>query len=813
MKYKSELKAYRSIIEKINNRRQALEKTRDRWIQEKSQYLKEQVKKSAGLDMGSGNLAHKETSEQELDRLLIEAFALACEASRRVLGMRPYDVQLAAGIAMHNGHLAEMQTGEGKTLAAVLPAYLNGLTGKGVHILTFNDYLARRDAGWMGPVYEFLRLSVAAVQEGMTGAERRQAYASDIVYITAKEAGFDFLRDRRCSNREGPVHRKFNFTIVDEADSILIDEARVPLVIAGETEAHPFDPYDMARLVRQLIQEKLYYFDEYSRDVNFSDDGMARLEELLKCGDLHSAKNNALLAGANLALQAELLLKQDIDYIVRDGKIELVDAFTGRVAENRRWPYGLQTAVEAKENLDIQPDGIILGSITLQHFIQLYSKVAGMTATAKTSEEEFINFYNLKVVVIPPNRPCIRQDLADVVFTHKEAKNRAIVEEISKVHEQGRPILVGTASVEESEQLAKALQISGIPCHVLNAKNDEKEAAIIAEAGALNAVTISTNMAGRGTDIRLGGKDRLYHQQVAGLGGLYVIGTNRHESRRIDNQLRGRAGRQGDPGSSRFFISMEDDMMVRYHLDELIPGKFIPARQDKPVSHSVIAREIARAQRIVEGENFEIRKTLFKYSFLVEKQRQIIQKDRMALLLGMESPNLLEHHPETCQKYGRLSDEVGSDVLETAEKQLTLYYIDECWTAHLGYLAHIKEGIHLMGIAGKDPSIEFQKLAVKAFETIHGEISEKIISAFMRARITAAGIDMEKEGLHRPTSTWTYLINDLPFANPLHQVLISSNAFAFGAALVMLQHLPLLPVIYLSRLFRRLWKKGTRDGA
>jgi preprotein translocase subunit SecA len=793
MKYKSQMKSYQALIQEINRQRSSMEGTRDRWLKEKSRYLKEQVRKGAGLDA-----------------IMVEAFALVCEASRRVLEMQPYDVQIAAGIAMHRGSLVEMQTGEGKTLAAVLPAYLNALTGKGVHILTFNDYLARRDAAWMGPVYRFLGLSVAPVQEGMSIYQRKEAYASDIVYITAREAGFDFLRDQRCLSEDHLVHRPFNYTIVDEADSLLIDEARVPLVVAGETAAHPFDPHDMARRVRRLIAGGYYYFDEYSRDVNFSDEGMERLEALLGRGHLHTPENNPFLSGANLALQAELLLKRDIDYIIRDGKIELVDAFTGRVAENRRWPYGLQTAIEAKEDLEIQPEGMILGSITLQHFLKLYPKVAGMTATAKTSAEEFENFYQLEVVVIPPNKPCIREDLPDVVFTHKAAKAMALLAEIGAVHATGRPILVGTASVEESEELAALLKGIGIHCVVLNAKNDEKEAAIVAEAGALKAVTISTNMAGRGTDIRLGGKDQRDYDRVVALGGLYVIGANRHESRRIDNQLRGRAGRQGDPGSSCFFISLEDEMMVRYHIDELIPKKYLPQEQDGEIRHPVIAREIARAQRIVEGQNYEIRKTLFKYSFLVEEQRKILQGQRMDLLVKTDNEtfSFLEQQPETSERCARLLQEVGKPVLEKVEKQLTLYYIDDFWTRHLDYLSHIREGIHLLGVAGKDPSFEFQKMAVKAFSEMQEEIDDKIIESFNRAVITKKGIDEEKEGMKRPSATWTYLINDIPFANPLHQVLISSNAFAFGAALMVVQNLPLLPLILIGRLLRRLWKKA-----
>ena len=773
--YKQGLKPYRQLLTKINEHRSRLEIAADRQLKNMSADLIQQAR--AGIS---------------LDDLLVEAYSLACEVSRRVLNLRPFDVQIAAAIAMHQGNLAEMQTGEGKTLAAVLPAYLNSLNEKGVHVLTFNDYLARRDAGWMGPIYQFLGLSVGFVQEGMSIEERQKAYASDITYITAKEAGFDFLRGQRCLRKEDLVHRSFHFAIVDEADSILIDEARVPLVIAGEISPPQANPYDLARLVRSFNKDADYYHDEYSRDVNFTDTGIDRLEKHLGCGNLHDLKNNQLLSALNLALQAEFLLHRDIDYIIREGKVELVDEFTGRVADNRRWPYGLQTAIEAKEMLEIQPEGMILGSITLQHFLKLYPKIAGMTATAKTSGEELETFYQLKVVEIPPNRPCIRIDHPDIVFTHKEAKTQALIREIVQTHTIGCPILVGTASVEESEQLAQVLRQTGVGCSVLNAKNDEVEAAIVAEAGALNAVTISTNMAGRGTDIRLGGKNQENHDEVVALGGLVVIGTNRHESRRIDNQLRGRAGRQGDPGSSRFFISMEDDLMGRYKLHELIPSKHLPQKQDAPIGNPIVAREIARAQRIIEGQNFEIRKNLRNYSFFVEEQRKILLQWRSDVLLDKEPLTLLATaEPE---RYGKLLSTVGGAILKQVEKQITLFHIDQCWTRHLAYIAHIREGIHLLGFAGKNPTFEFQKMALKAFDHLQQKIDEKIIKTFNAVIITENGIDAEQEGLKGPSSTWTYLINDNPFGNQLQGVLLGSHAFAFQAAPWLMLFLPFILV-------------------
>ncbi len=789
--YHCQLKPYRRLITEINQSRSHLETREDHYLKEKS-----------------ADLLRRARAGVSLENLLVEAFALSCEASRRVLHLSPFDVQIAAGIAMHRGKLAEMQTGEGKTLAAVLPAYLNALNSKGVHILTFNDYLARRDAGWMGPIYQFLGLSVGFVQEGMSIEERQKAYHSDITYVTAKEAGFDFLRDQRCLCEENLVQRPFHFVIVDEADSILIDEARVPLVIAGEMETLRADPYQLAELVRGLDKETDYCFDEYSRDVNFSDTGLDRLEKHLGCGNLHDLENNQLLSALNLALQAELLLHRDIDYIVRSGKVELVDEFTGRVADKRRWPYGLQTAIEAKENLGIQPEGTILGSITLQHFMELYPKMAGMTATARTSAEELLTFYDLKVEVIPPNRPCIRIDHPDVVFTHKQAKTKALIREIVQVHLTGRPILVGTASVEESEQLAQALGEVGVECNVLNAKNDEAEAAIVAEAGALKAVTISTNMAGRGTDIRLGGKNQETYREVKALGGLYVIGTNRHESRRIDLQLRGRAGRQGDPGASRFFISLADDLMVRYHIDALIPGKHLPQRQDTPLANPIVAREIARSQRIVEGQNFEIRKTLRNYSYIVEEQRKIIQRWRRDILLDNEPLTLLA--ASSSERYNQLLPTVGETMLKQVEKQLTFFYIDQCWTEHLAYIAHIKESIHLVGFGGKIPCNEFQKMAIQAFDELLQKIDESIIQTFNTAVITKDGIDAEREGLTGPSSTWTYLINDNPFGDQLRMKLIVSTSFAVmvGASPVAI---PIFWIIAVIRIIKRFLRRNRKN--
>ena len=704
------------------------------------------------------------------DDLLIEGFALVRESARRVLAMRPFDVQVLAGIVMHRGKLVEMQTGEGKTLAAVLPAYLNALAGRGVHVLTFNDYLARRDAQWMGPLYRFLGLSVGSVQEGMSPRERREAYACDVTYVTAKEAGFDFLRDHLCTVQEDLVHRAFHYAIVDEADSILVDEARVPLVIAGSTEACRIDPYRAAAMVRSLDSQRHFKSDEFARNVRFTELGFDKLESELGCGSLHNAENLDLLTELSLALHARVLLRREVDYIVRNGRVELVDDFTGRVAANRRWPDGLQAAVEAKEGVELQSQGIIRGSITLQHFLRLYPKLAGMTATAQPAAEELYTFYDLGVVVIPPNRPCVRSDGPDAVFTHKEAKDRALVAEISRVHRAGRPVLVGTASVAESERLAALLAETGIECEVLNARNDEHEAQIVAQAALPGAVTISTNMAGRGTDIKLGGDPPQNCQRVKDLGGLYVIGTNRHESRRIDDQLRGRAGRQGDPGESRFFISLEDDLIDRYGIRRLLSSSYQDLRQDEPLDDLSASRAIARSQLTIERQTFEIRRTLWRYASLVENQRKKIHERREAILLDPEPLNLLA--TRATERYEQLQRTIGERVLDQVERQISLFHIDQCWAEYLVRVADIRDNIHLVVLGGMyDPLDEFHKMLGREFGSLLETIDARIVQTFCSAEITEKGLDLAKEGLAGPSATWTYLISDNPFGDALQRLL------------------------------------------
>ncbi|MGE5633434.1 MAG: accessory Sec system translocase SecA2 [Caulobacteraceae bacterium] len=709
------------------------------------------------------------------NKLLIKAFALAREASRRVTGLYPFDEQVIAGLCLQDGKLVEMKTGEGKTLAAVMPAYLNALSGRGVHILTFNDYLAHRDAEWVGPIYEFLGLSVGYIKEGMNPDERKKAYFSDITYVTAKECGFDYLRDFLCVDKDKLVQRPFNYAIVDEADSILIDEARIPLVIAGEISENGEAGFHLSRLIKGLKKGKDYEIDQYERNVFLTDEGLQRIEEMLGCGNLYMPENLELLTGLNCALHAEVLLERDKDYIVRNGKVEIIDEFTGRIADKRHWPDKLQAAVAAKEGLVHRARGIVLGSVTLQHFLSLYPKLAGMTGTALTAAGEFKDFYCMDVVVIPTHKPCTRMDHPDVIFLHKAAKQKALVSEIKRIHETGRPVLIGTGSVEESEELARDLKNEGVACVVLNARNDEMEASIIAKAGEIGAVTVSTNMAGRGVDIKLGGEKGQDREKVAALGGLYIIGTGLNESRRIDNQLRGRGGRQGDPGESRFFISLEDSLFRKYGFAELIPAKNYPGMGEEPAEDAFVRQAIQRGQRIIEGYNYDIRKQLGKYAFLIEQQRRIIHNMRQGILKDNTPLRLLSER--AAERYYSLCNMLGKDKVKEVEKQITLFYINKCWSEYLDYISYVREGIHLVCIGKKDPLHEFCKIAVEAFDEMLDKIDSEVLRTFNQAEITGAGIDMGREGLEVPSSTWTYLINDSPeqFSNLSFLIKAASN--------------------------------------
>lgn len=738
----------------------------DTWLKEKGAHLSSQL-----------------LAGQRDEAIRIKLFALGREAASRMLGMRPFDVQILAGLALLEGHLVEMNTGEGKTLAAVLPVCFQAFKRKGVHILTFNDYLARRDAAWMKPLYAFFGLSVGVIQEGQSAAERKAAYSKDVTYATAKEVGFDFLRQHLVRHPENLVLRPLYSAIVDEADSILIDEARTPLVIAGERNASNTDPYRIADIVSSLQKNIDWETDAHERNVLLTECGVEQVEALLKCGSLYADENFLLLTEVNQALHALALLHRDVDYIVRNNRLEIVDEFTGRVMDDRRWPDGLQAALEAKEKLPIQPGGKILGSITVQHFLKQYQHLAGMTATAQTAAEELDAFYGLKVVPIPPNLPCSRIDEPSLIYRTGDAKYKALVDDIKSWHHQGRPVLVGTISVAESEQIGNRLALAGVHCRILNAKNDEAEASVIARAGEPGAVTISTNMAGRGTDIKLGGVDEAERERVLALGGLIVIGTNQHESVRIDHQLRGRAGRQGDPGASRFYLSLEDKLMMRFGIDTLIPKQSWPIVGDAPIEHSAIRKEVERVQRIVEGQNFEIRQTLWKYAQLMEAQRQKIQDWRSRILEGTEELTLIEKHLP--RKFAEFVQVVGLKRLREVERILTLHHIDLCWSAHLARASQLREGIHLVGIGGMNPINEFQKQLASLFWNLLEEIEAETLVSLSRLELDEQGISLDEQIKNGPSSTWTYLINDQALTD-LQSVLFGpgSSAYAAGAVLM-----------------------------
>ncbi len=643
---------------------------------------------------------------------LLEVAAVTAAVAARVVGLDMFDVQVQGALALANGKIAEMQTGEGKTLAAVPAVVWYAKQRQGVHVMTVNDYLAQRDANWMGPIYEFLGFTVGCIQQGMTAAQRKNAYACDITYATANEIGFDFLRDQLAFYPDEQVHRPFAAAVIDEADSILIDEARIPLVIAGGKGVGESLAYRVDSVTRNLLRDEHYTTDNHGHNVVLTDEGIAAIEKAFDCGNLFDDENLSLHTAVQDSLHAHALLRRDVDYLVKNGAIESVDEFKGRIAQNRRWPAGLHTAIEAKEHVALKKQGSILGSITLQNLVALYPNICGMTGTAATQSDEFKAMYGLEVEVIPTHRPVIRVDHPDSVFETKQEKEQAVITEVRRVHSTGQPVLVGTSSVEESERLSEKLE--GIPHEVLNARNDEQEAAIIARAGERGAVTISTNMAGRGIDIKLG-------EGVAELGGLYVIGTNKHESRRIDNQLRGRAGRQGDPGSSRFLISLEDDLLVKHGI------------KDPNVKHDPDS-----IQRLVEGKNLDIRQFLKKYEGITEGQRQTIQQLRQDILNG-----------ET---------ESSSE----SERLARLVAIDELWAEHLAAIVELREGIHWVSFGGRDPHHEYLTNVHAMFEELQDRIDEE---AQRRMAEGGGSIDPTQRG-----ATWTYLTTDQPFGSGTERI-------------------------------------------
>jgi preprotein translocase subunit SecA len=699
--------------------------------------------------------------EREDPEDFVEACALGREAARRGIDERPYDEQLLGAQVMLAGHVVEMATGEGKTLTAAVAAA--GFAAQGpVHVLTVNDYLARRDAEWMAPIYKLLDLSVGWVNESSTPEERREAYAKNITYVSVSEAGFDFLRDSIVTDVADRVHRPLNTVIIDEVDSILIDEARVPLVLAGSMPDEKDQPLLIAEVISGLRPEHDYEVVDDGRSAHLTPEGLARVESALDM-DIYEADNVDTLTTVNLALHAEALLQRDVDYIVRDGRVELIDEFRGRVAQRRRWPDGLQAAVEAKEKLHSSGGGTVLATMTVQAYITQYKKICGMTGTALPVGDELREFYNLEVAVIPPHEPNIRKDWPDRVYASAEERDEAVVAEIVAMHQTGRPVLIGTLSVAASEQLAATLADEGVECTVLNAKNDTKEAAIVAEAGKHAAVTVSTQMTGRGVDIRLGGSDEKDRDRVAELGGLFVIGTARHDNRRVDDQLRGRAGRQGDPGESMFFVSLEDELVTRYGPEPMPMGK---ADADGAIDDQEVRDAIASAQRVAEAVNLEIHRNTWRYNVLLEQHRQLLAKKRDEWLKTDAVETLLAER--ALEKYEELVEEHGEErVLEVA-RTIALYHVDYAWSQHLADMTDLREGIHLRVLGNQDPLDEYHREAIPAFKRLLAEVDDKTVADFKELELTD---DWEPAdaGLVRPSATWTYVVSDNPFGSEMER--------------------------------------------
>ncbi len=768
------LKALQPIVARINGLEPEIQRLDDGQLAAKTVEFK-------------GRVAQGET----LDSLLPEAFAVVREAGRRVLGMRHFDVQLIGGIILHQGKIAEMRTGEGKTLVATLPVYLNALTGRGVHVVTVNDYLARRDAEWMGQLYTFLGLSVGIIVHGLDDEERKEAYNADITYGTNNEFGFDYLRDNMKFDIESFCQRPFYYAIVDEVDSILIDEARTPLIISGPAEMSTDLYVKVNRIIPKFKKEEHYTIDEKARTVALTEEGVALGEKLLNVDNLYDPRNIEWLHHLNQAMKAHLLFKRDVDYLVREGQVIIVDEFTGRAMPGRRFSDGLHQALEAKEGVKVENENQTLASITFQNYFRMYEKLSGMTGTADTEAAEFKKIYNLDVNVIPTHNPMIRADYADAVYKNVNAKYRAIVREIKELHAKGQPVLVGTISIDVSEKISNFLKKEGIPHAVLNAKHHEKEAEIVAEAGQQGKVTIATNMAGRGTDIKLG-------EGVAELGGLHILGTSRHESRRIDNQLRGRSGRQGDPGSSRFFLSLEDDLLRIFGSDR-ISGMMdrLGMEEDEPIEHAMISRAIENAQRKVEGHNFEIRKHLLEYDDVMNKQREVIYRQRREVLASDDVSGIIRDMladlvegvaaefaeerldaadwdwaaieerflavfgfplPWSAEERAEITDEnvaerllatltacyqereqaLGTENLRHLERVILLQMVDTHWKEHLLNMDHLKEGIGLRGYGQQNPLNEYKKEGFAMFMAMIETVKQQTVSILFRLQLAEA---------------------------------------------------------------------------
>ena len=768
---KKDIKKLEKVVSKINGFTEAIGKLSDEQLQAKTDEFK-------------GRLAKGET----LDDLLPEAYAVVREASTRVLGMRHFDVQLMGGIILHQGRIAEMKTGEGKTLVATLPVYLNALTGKGVHVITVNDYLATRDSEQMGKLYNFLGLSVGLIVHGLDFNQRKDAYNADITYGTNNEYGFDYLRDNMVMRPENMVQRELNYALVDEVDSILIDEARTPLIISGAADK-PKDYYTMvAKIIPRLRAEQDYTVDEKAKNVVLTEEGVTHVEQMLGIENLADESNMELAHHVNQGLRAHVIMKRDRDYVVKDDQVIIVDEFTGRLMFGRRYSEGLHQAIEAKEGVKIEKESQTLATITFQNYFRMYNKLAGMTGTAKTEEDEFRSIYGMDVVIIPTNKPVVREDRPDVVYRTQMGKYKAIVEKVVERYEAGQPVLVGTVSIQISELISELLKRRGVPHQVLNAKYHEKEAEIVAQAGQLKTVTIATNMAGRGTDIVLG-------EGVKELGGLYIIGTERHESRRIDNQLRGRSGRQGDPGFTQFYISLEDDLMRRFGADN-ITGLMdkIGMDDDMPIENKMISKSIETAQKRVEARNFEIRKNVLEYDNVMNKQREVIYGQRRQVLMGdnmsasiqgmVESiaSDVLEEiaaagkYPEewdldllqqrmneafalpepldrdailkmekdevatylrelALNRYQQREAELGSEQFHEIERLILLKNVDLKWMEHLDAMDQLRQGINLRAYAQRNPVDEYKNEAFDMFQQMISEIQYETIRLMYRVTI------------------------------------------------------------------------------
>ena len=776
-----EIKRMMEYVEKINELEPSLEGLSDASLVAKTAYFKERIENG-----------------ESLEDILPEAFAVVREASRRVLGMRHFDVQLLGGICLHEGKIAEMRTGEGKTLVATLPTYLNALTGNGVHIITVNDYLAKRDSEWMGKLYRFLGLSVGLIVHGLSFNERKEAYSADITYGTNNEFGFDYLRDNMVIYADQMVQRELNYAIVDEVDSILIDEARTPLIISGPGDKSTELYGVVAKAIIQLKEGEDYTVDEKAKAVLPTEFGIAKIEKALNVTNLYDHENIELSHHFNQALRAKALMHRDRDYVVRDGEVVIVDEFTGRLMFGRRYSDGLHQAIEAKEGVKVERESQTLATITFQNYFRMYGKLAGMTGTAKTEEDEFLKIYGLPVIVIPTNKEIARVDFPDVIYKTKKAKYKAVIEAIKEANAKGQPVLVGTTSIAQSEELSIVLKKSGIQHNVLNAKYHEMEAQIISGAGQKGAVTIATNMAGRGTDIVLG-------EGVAELGGLHIIGTERHESRRIDNQLRGRAGRQGDNGSSRFYLSLEDDLMRLFGSDNIasIMDK-LGMDENEPIEHQLITRSIEQAQKKVEGRNFDIRKHVLQYDDVMNQQREVIYGQRRQILMGeglkeniMSMINqMIDQYmdlyaneklypedwdvnslaesctnlfapkgrlvPEELEKFSRdeLKDELysvakeaydlreamfGADGMRELEKVVMLKVVDNKWIEHLDHMDMLREGITLRAYGQRDPLIEYKIEAFDMFERMIANIQEEIARTVFQVNIVVQPEDHLKD--------------------------------------------------------------------